>query len=228
MTPPRPISLRSGFTLIELLATIGIIALLSALLFPAVGKVRGKADAIQCTSNMRQLHLAYMQEVAENDGTLPKSYASGKSWTELYAESLGGNWQVADGGARMASSTGCPAQIRKLKLGVNRRTLAINIRLTDNEVAAKGGNPPKLAFFSFPSKTVLFADGPIKSATSTQNVFNPTDKFPDCVHGGKANAFFLDGHVESLTQAEWDAKKGTLPTNPASAGTPLSIFWLGV
>jgi prepilin-type N-terminal cleavage/methylation domain-containing protein/prepilin-type processing-associated H-X9-DG protein len=227
-------SRRSGFTLIELLASVGVIAVLSALLFPAVAKARSRAEAGQCMSNLRQLHMAYMQEATDNDMTLPWSYYTEEStsWTEKYASSQGGDWKLADGGEKLASSTGCPAHRRKLKLGYNRRTYAINSPLTDSgSLAMKGRDKsiaPKLSQFPYPSKTLLLADGPIKSATSTQNVCNSSDKMPDCHHDKRANAAFLDGHVESLTQEQWTAMKGSLPNSVDNAGTPISIFWYGM
>jgi prepilin-type N-terminal cleavage/methylation domain-containing protein len=57
---------RKGFTLVELLVVIGIIALLIAILLPALQRARDQANRTACMSNIRQLTLAWMQYATEH------------------------------------------------------------------------------------------------------------------------------------------------------------------
>ena len=61
----------AGFTLVELLVVIGIIALLIALLFPALGRAREAARAVACANNIRQIGIANIAYANRHGGTLP-------------------------------------------------------------------------------------------------------------------------------------------------------------
>jgi prepilin-type N-terminal cleavage/methylation domain-containing protein/prepilin-type processing-associated H-X9-DG protein len=60
-----------GFTLIELLIVIAIIAILASILFPVFGRARENARRISCSSNLRQLGLAFTQYAQDYDERLP-------------------------------------------------------------------------------------------------------------------------------------------------------------
>jgi prepilin-type N-terminal cleavage/methylation domain-containing protein len=68
---PRPLRKPSAFTLIELLVVIGIIAILMAILLPALRKAKMQAQTVSCLSNLRQIGVAFQAYSVSNKNYLP-------------------------------------------------------------------------------------------------------------------------------------------------------------
>jgi prepilin-type N-terminal cleavage/methylation domain-containing protein len=134
----------AGFTLIELLVVIAIIAILAALLLPALARARQLGQRAACVSNLKQIGLAFQIYLDSNDDRFPdrrdlKTALPGgyRPWTSWPASDPRGGWApivLKDSGASANDELwSCPAAVNSI---AGNAVQALQIGSTDVSVTA--------------------------------------------------------------------------------------------
>lgn len=223
----------SGFTLVELLAVVAIVAVLAAVLLPALNGARRGAKRTACTNNLRQLAMAFAMFRGENQQRFPGQGPSSDStarWMQKVSPYLNlPASTVTNNAAYYQPIFYCsmvPASVYKQgssKAGCGTYGAAKNIVTLGTDFG--------ISYFQVnkPSTKVLLADKSFLSYKGQGGAgpgLDITAPFPDQADGaaanhrsdgnpvasstGGCNYLFVDGHAETLTQ--WP---GTIAFNPA-------------
>ena len=197
-----------AFTLIELLVVVAIIAVLAGLILPVVGRIQEQSRGTKCTNFLRQLGTAAMLYANDHDLTLPVTVhqrsAGGKSWSITLQAYAGGKVTFR-----------CPCDENPQRA----YTYVINDFLTPNPAGAPDLDFSKLARLERPAQTILFGEASSAYANTDHFHFSdyrgqlmPAAVFAEQVaverHGGSANYFYADGHLETLRWAEVQGRLG--------------------
>jgi len=208
----------AGFTLIELLVVISIIAILAAMLLPAIGLVRTQAKSMSCSSNLRQIGMAIYAYGDDCEGLVPDSCRAGGGYTTIHwgdfiaeyletARSSNGTGQIVINTKTVLAN--CPtfkAQNGQfIGYGMNWNQELPNDTTTNrwnyNDVFAPGTDNRRhfvLNRITHKSSRMLIADSNDYHTLSVVMNYKR--------HGTSFNALFVDGHVQSLTGASQFAR----------------------
>ena len=221
---------RQGFTLIELLVVKAIIAILAAMLLPALSQAREKARQAVCISNLKQVGLTVMLYAQDNDeyfipqsmsfwtnvygaGTyqwhdlLPFLYGPYLGWASKYTNpsSASTAWNWTQNNMHVFK---CPTYRRNLEVGAYvKSSYGRNVRLQyDDNGTYVAGTRRNSNFKAYkkPTRRFLFTDydpkGPYNLNYACYGV--ATYGPVDARHSDGANFLFLDGHVEWLPDSQ--------------------------
>ena len=175
----------SGFTLIELLVVIAIIAILAAMILPAMAKAKDKAKGVHCINNQKQLTVAWIMYAGDNNDALPRNagaFQVGLSMSDPLLKN--GGWCHGEMGTQYganeisASDTGlikagtlwpyakslgiykCPADKKTVVVGAatlpTNRSMSMNAYLNPVAPPANGRKYAKLTHITAPSPVDLF------------------------------------------------------------------------
>ncbi|MFA9479337.1 type II secretion system protein [Phycisphaerales bacterium AB-hyl4] len=200
-----------GFTLIELLVVISIIALLIAILLPALGAARESAKTIQCGSNLRQVGIALIMYADDHHGHLPPGENRNWNFPGYWHESLmkgsyfGTSYSSRPDYEQRVMILDCPNE--PAQTGRNIPYYGINPHISgriwnpdvnglDYLDANYPGTGRPYRDIRQPSSTVMVADGRGNSNGMEPHLLALRSYVHVQRHQAAANILFADGHID--------------------------------
>lgn len=209
-------SRKLGFTLIELLVVIAIIAILAAMLLPALAKAKGRAQATVCMSNTKQIMLGWMLFIGDNDDEMP---------TKIVPNNV--NWSSAPSNTNSFSLIN-PNDPDNSQLGNYIKSPGVYKCPADKYQSPQNPGPRVLS---------ISANGVLGNGVQPNNVLNliagrtyerQFKKLTQLTKPGPASTFvILDEHPDSIDDALFITRIGADPSSAYWANLPASYHYGG-
>lgn len=221
------------FTLIELLVVIAILGLLLSILLPSISRARGAAMTAVCTSNQKQVGLAFMNYSSNNNSQLPSPLSGSYTWDDLLStydgRSIPSNWDFEGGNGSQGSWGGtfryeyfstehmlyqCPVDPKNDNVRVT-RSYAVNAGYPGNWWSARG-----------PIMSGWWIDNGAGTSPWSMKVSQINEPSTAILMGEITfddSTQSLVGHNSNNAKGNW---KGELDKNPIKHGRQLALNYL--